>query len=199
MITDTSVLMSFPPSWWWAGKIQEKEIALEIAVPFRKMEWNNRYRIAAANGPLLLSIPIDGGRDQRSPMKDIRIENKSNWQKQHWRSIFSAYGRAPFFEHYAPALEALLHKQQEWLVDFNMEALAWVARELRLPVVFKTISQGSVINEAYNGPLVTYAQVFEDRHGFIPGLSIIDLLMNEGPAAKTILAGQEALSKQQKL
>lgn len=188
-LVESHDLMLFPAIGWWTRMIGAANIALEIAVPFRKMEGYNRYRIAGANGPLLLSVPIAGGREQRILLKEVRIDANSNWQKQHWRSIFSAYGRAPFFEHYAPSLEALLHRPFERLVDLNLAALEWTAAALKQKIIFTTVEQGAL----YRGFLpfsLTYAQVFADRHGFIPDLSILDLLMNEGPTANALLLEQ---------
>ncbi len=191
----------FPPVDWWRQIITCDQVMLKEAEPFRKMTWRNRYRIATANGPLLLSIPVAGGRTQSAHTGNVDIDAQQDWQKQHWRSLFSAYGRAPFFEHYGPPLEQLLQQPIQKLTDFNLQALEWVRRELRLSIVFTSIndteqapendfmdlSQSSFTEEAQ--PLV-YSQVFEDRHGFIPNLSILDLLMNEGPAAKSILMGK---------
>lgn len=189
-------LMLFPPTGWWTDIVSVETVALEIAVPFRKMSGYNRYRIAAANGQLLLSVPIAGGREQRIALKDICIDAKSDWQKQHWRSIFSAYGRAPFFEHYAPSLEALIHRPFERLVDLNLAVLEWAAGALKWNKTFITVEQGALYR-GYPQVFVPYPQVFGDRHGFIPNLSVLDLLMNEGPAAGALLMEQNRQWHQQ--
>lgn len=188
--------MLFPPVSWWRQIMPCDEVLLHHEEPFRKMTWRNRYRIATANGPLLLSIPVVGGRTLKAPIGEVLIDYKQDWQKQHWRSLFSAYGRAPFFEHYGPVLERLLQQQTNRLTDFNFAALQWIVKELRLDVQIKTLDEGTNQDIALNLMQATFAegeekqhytQVFEDRHGFLPNLSILDLLMNEGPAAKRLL------------
>jgi hypothetical protein len=127
-------------------------------------------------------------------MNEVLIDYKQDWQKQHWRSLFSAYGRAPFFDHYGPQLEQLLSRHPEKLIDFNLAALEWIRKELRLTLAFREAKEEDTVAMDLRQmtfdkgePAIHYTQVFEDRHGYLPDLSIIDLLMNEGPAAKGIL------------
>lgn len=63
---------------------------------YTKMSFKNRMVIATAQGPLHLSIPIIGGRDQKSPLKDIKMAYHSPWMNQHYKSIVSNYKRSPF-------------------------------------------------------------------------------------------------------
>lgn len=183
----------FPPVSWWQQILPHPEVILNGSEPFRKMTWRNRYRIATANGPLLLSIPVTGGRTLKTPFNEVMIDPKQDWQKQHWRSLFSAYGRAPFFEYYGPALEKLIHQPKEKLIDFNLAALQWIRKELRLTTSFSIGNESpadlSLMHQTFaeDASTLVYGQVFEDRHGFLPNLSILDLLMNEGPAAKGLL------------
>lgn len=169
-------------------------VVLCTGEPFRKMQDLNRYRVATANGPLLLSVPVQGGRGVKLPLGEVLIDNSTDWQKQHWRSLFSAYGRAPFFDHYGPQLESILVKRNERLADLNFEALEWICLALRLKTTF--ILQHEQRSEPIYKQASSaegeekekrYGQVFEDRNGFLAGLSIIDLIMNEGPAAVKLL------------
>lgn len=187
-------LMCFPPIHWWQAVLKHKSIYLDTNESFRKMTYRNRYRIASANGPLLLSIPIMGGREQRAPLHSILIDNKTNWQKQHWRSLFSAYGRAPFFEHYGPELESLFGQPYEYLTEFNRAALDLVSKAFRIQHLFTQEVEAGLLQDAVdlrveppsaNSP--SYPQVFEDRIGFTGDLSILDLLLNEGPAGYLLL------------
>jgi len=187
-----SPLFIFPPIAWWASIAGYEEVRLDVTEPFQKMTYRNRYHIATANGPLLLSVPLAGGRLQRIPMQKVQIDERQNWQKQHWRSLFSAYGRAPFFEHYGPSLEALLHQRYEHLAALNKAAIEWIKKELRLPQQFILISEAAEVSAPIKDlkavawdslPVTHYTQVFEERTGFLPHLSILDMIMNEGPAA----------------
>jgi len=189
-----SPCLLFPPLTWWQQILRCETVLLEMKEPFRKMTWRNRYRIATANGSLLLSIPVVGGRTLKTPMNEVLIDYRQDWQKQHWRSLFSAYGRAPFFEYYGPALERLLMLRPERLIDFNLAALEWITKELRLSIIFSEANKDQepaldLLQQTFDEQEsnIRYTQVFEDRHGFIPNLSILDLLMNEGPAATGLL------------
>src|SRR6478735_6864409 len=101
--------IAFPHISWWGRVLRcGSEVSLYTGTPLRNISYRNRYRISTANGPLLLSIPIKGGRRYAAPLADTLIDYTHDWQRQHWRTLFSAYGRAPFFEHYGPELETLI-------------------------------------------------------------------------------------------
>lgn len=160
---------------------------------FVKMTDRNRYRVAGSNNAILLTVPMVNGRDQRIAMSDVQIDNSNSWQVHHWRTIRSVYGRAPFFFHYEPLLQALYEKQYSSLVAFNTETVGWVKRQLGLRYqeefasgFLKNYPAGvNDIRSLKTIPVcsATYYQVFADRLGFLPGLSILDLLFSEGPQA----------------
>jgi hypothetical protein len=104
------------------------------------MDYRNRYRISTAAGPILLSVPIVGGRRQGATLSDVLIDYTHAWQRQHWRTLLSAYGRAPFFEHYGPPLEAIILKDYQTLLDFNLAAIRWLNKEMRLNVPIEAIT-----------------------------------------------------------
>ena len=194
MTIGSSPYFLFPPVSWWANTIHCSEIWLDDEETFRKRTDRNRYKITTANGLLQLSIPLQGGRSQRIAMKDVLIDKKQNWQKQHWGALFSAYGRAPFYEYYGPELETLIKSDYVFLKDFNRDAINWAAKKLKLATVFREDERpvASILNledqHSYeNIKVVAYSQVFENRYCFSENLSIIDLLMNEGPASIGIL------------
>ncbi len=187
-----SPLLLFPPVAWWRTMLPYADVVIDVQDRFRKMSFCNRYCIATANGPLLLTVPIAGGRTAKMPLSEVAIDYKQDWQKQHWRSIFSAYGRAPFFEHYGPAVGQIIGKKNVLLAGLSLAALNWVVQELNLATRFipaKPVRDfyASRTSFAEGEEIKRYAQVFEDRHGFLPNLSILDLLMNEGPAARRVL------------
>src|SRR5688572_763281 len=102
-----SSLLPFPRISWWCHVLEVEKVCWDLGEHFEKMSYRNRFIISAANGPLKLSIPLQGGRDQRAAMKDILVSNDQDWQKQHWRTLVSAYNRSPYFEFYAISLEQL--------------------------------------------------------------------------------------------
>ena len=163
----------------------EKEICFDNECAFSKMSFKNRTIIATAQGVLSLSIPVVGGRDQKSPIKDVKIDYQSNWQKQHFRSIVANYKRAPFFEYYENDLENLLNKESVYLVDYLLLTNEWVKKQLKASWVIVE-NESPIVNRQYDSWMpknydqipnpISYQQVFEDKTGFLPNLSILDLL-----------------------
>src|SRR5688500_3069472 len=86
-----SSLQPFPSINWWGRVLETDRVLWDIAEHFEKMSFRNRYAISTANGLVKLSVPLLGGRDQRSAVKDIIVSNVQDWQTQHWRTLVSAY------------------------------------------------------------------------------------------------------------
>lgn len=157
----------------------------------------NRMKLMGANGPLLLSVPLEGGRDQKVKWKDVRIAYAEPWQRIHWRGIHDNYRKAPWFEDYAPGLEQLFLKQEKFLLDLNLKTMDYCLQRLKLKVdiladeagLTETEERISAQKTASVPPEIfpAYQQVFSDRHGFSPNLSILDLLLCEGPLATDYL------------
>jgi hypothetical protein len=180
------ILSLFPSTVWWACALRDEGKALLFSGVLKSDTLSyNRYKIATANGVQQLSVPLKGGRKQRIPLSELYIDYTHDWQRQHWGALYSAYGRAPFYEHYAPALEGLIFKGFEKLEDLNQASVAWLAREMRLAILFEEAPEE--VADLTGTELPEYHQVFEDRFGFLPNLSAIDLLMNEGPYAANFL------------
>ncbi len=186
-----SSYMPFPAISWWTTIIDTDVLILDKAEHFEKMSFRNRYEIAGANGKIMLSIPIEKGRNNRASMKDIKIA-PGNWQTQHWRTIMSAYGRAPFFEYYSPYLQKLFETNFTFLIDFNVASVQYVEKSLKIQLK-KTFTEEYV--DRYDSALdlriapqrttssfPQYFQPFANKTGFLPNLSILDLLFSEGPA-----------------
>lgn len=202
-----SVLLSpslpFPNIYWWSLVREHDEICLDAKEHFEKMTFRNRYIISGANGPLTLSIPLESGRQQRKPMDEIRICNKDRWQVQHWRTLVSAYSRSPFFEYYQHSLLPLFEQPFDKLIDFNAATMEWLLRALGfrkaigattayigqyedgvkdIRAAFKANEYQSKMDNARE-----YYQVFATRTGFLPNLSMLDLLFAEGRNAGDFL------------
>lgn len=171
---------------------------------YQKQTYRNRTYIYGANGKLLLTIPIKHNQKQeRQLYKDVLIENDFQWQALHWKSFETAYRTSPFFEYYEDEFVHLFEKPKEFLLDFNYECMQVVLDCLQLDTSFSkttTYAKGpkevtdlrDLVNarreKLYN--LQPYIQVFEDKYGFIPNLSILDLIFNEGTNALTYLENQ---------
>jgi len=193
----------FPPVTFYRTLTPETHIVFEQYETYQKMSFRNRTMIAGANGIILLSIPLETGREQKKLIRDVRIDASKKWQMEHWRSIGSAYNRSPWFDHYRDELEGLYQKKYEFLFDWNLACFEWTLRKLGLRTTVSLTedyypdynsdghidSRNALLPRNYlDQDLVKYRQVFEDRIGFLPNLSILDLLFCEGKHAMELLA-----------
>lgn len=170
-------LFMFPPVNWWRQVAQQEQVSLSAAAFFQKGSLYNRYRIVAANGPMWLTVPLEGGRLQKIPVRDLRISYSDRWQHRHRQTLISAYGRAPFFEALWFLIEPLFEKQFLWLQDFNLAGINAVSRALRQNTSWKTSEAQPHFNAwAQPDESPVYRQVFASRHGFQSNVSILDLL-----------------------
>ncbi len=184
-----------------------EKVGIEQHEHFVKATYRNRCHIATPDGMLALSIPIIGGRNVRKSVKEIELFNRLEWQKKHWQSLCSAYRRSPFFEYFEDELEVFYQKEYQYLYDFNQALFSWLLEQLNLEINWYPTAQyqkelaedcddlRTVLHPKASknqNPLedspIKYHQVFEDRCGFMPNLSILDLLFAEGPNAPNLLA-----------
>lgn len=198
-----SSVLPFPPLPWWKQVMKTGIVVWDVAEHFEKMSFRNRYYIAAAHGKHCLSIPLTKGREQRTSMMDVIIADRESWQQQHWRTLFSAYNRSPYFEYYKDELETLFLRKHERLIDFNLATVHWAKKQLGIDIDEKITDHYQETDEDVWDirnmkprdldilPFTAYNQVFADRNGFIPHLSILDLLFNEGNYATTYLRKPE--------
>jgi hypothetical protein len=157
----------------------------------------NRMKLMGANGPLSLSVPLEGGRDQKVKWKDVKINYAEPWQRIHWRGIHDNYRKAPWFEDYAPELEQLFLRKEKYLLDLNLKSMDYCFQRLKLKVDILAYSEEEAAKLISQRPKKTepiqsenfpvYQQVFTERHGFVPNLGILDLLFCEGPLATDYL------------
>ena len=184
--------------------IQISNVEFELYEHYRKMSFRNRCVVMGAHGPITLSVPLEDGRDQRLPFREIRVANRQNWQSQHWKTITSCYNRSPWFEYYRDELEELYREPFSLLIDWNMACWGWMTRQLGLSVKtsftdayhpyydeneyvdFRNKLLPKSINHEFPQS-IKYQQVFEERTGFVPHCSILDLLFCEGKNAQKIL------------
>ncbi len=166
-------------------------VEIEQYETYPKSSFRNRMVLAGAAGPIEMSVPIIGGRSQKVLTKDVRIDHSTAWQKIHWRTVYSCYSRAPFYEYYADWLADFYERRYDFLLDMNMDILLWLKSILKSGV---QISKTETYHKTYpetvldrrdywlpknyrekaNTPV--YTQVFSDRIGFLPNLSFLDAL-----------------------
>jgi len=198
-----SVLLStayLPPVSWMAAAIQSFYTGIEIHETYPKQTFRNRCNIATSTGILSLTVPVNRINGNHTKTIDICIDNSTNWQHLHWNSILTAYNKSPYFLYYRNLFEPIYHKHHKRLVDLNQELLVLITSSLKKgSIEFSFTTQydpnpASIDlrcsfhpkNKPYQhitSELPRYMQVFEENHGYIPDLSIIDLLFNMGPEA----------------
>ena len=187
------------PIEYYTQLIKHPNALLEIHEHFPKQTYRNRTNIYGANGKLTLTIPLQS-KGERTPLKDIKISYNDNWQIIVWRSITTAYRSSAFFEYYEAELEKLIFKKPDYLIDYNNELHQWVCSKLKIDCTFSnSVKYEKSYNNVQDFRTVIhpkkpsgfaheeYMQVFSDKLGFIPNLSIVDLMFNEGPHGISIL------------
>nr|WP_321408947.1 WbqC family protein [uncultured Carboxylicivirga sp.] len=180
-------------------------VIVEQHCSYERKSYRNRCNIIAANGPLSLSVPVINQKNVKIKTRDALISYDTDWQKQHWRSISSAYNSSPFFEYYADDFQPFYEQKFDSLVDYNMRLFQTILSTLELNISI-TLSSEYVQNTdniqdlrflispkhkpVYDTDfkIVNYWQVFAQKHGFIANMSILDLIFNMGPEATIILA-----------
>ena len=189
----------FPSVIFYKISYKYSYLLFEQYETYQKMSFRNRCVIAGATGVQALSIPLAGGREQKTLMRDIRVDSRRDWQRDHWRTITACYNRSPWFDHYREGLETLYRRRADFLLDWNLGCLEWSLRALGLTKRIgltdryetgydpeKTVDwRGKILprNRGSWEEVARYQQVFGDRTGFIPDLSILDLLFCEGKEA----------------
>jgi len=194
----------FPSIVQMVAIVQSIKVIFEIEDNYQKQTYRNRTYIAHSNGKLLLNIPIKHHKSKlKQKTKDVIVENDFLWQRQHWRSLQNAYRTSPFFEYYEDDLAPLFTNKVENLLNFNFNCLKIICDLLPLEIeMAKTTSYNENTQEKdlrylvnaktkNNFSLKPYTQVLEGLHGYLPNLSILDLLFNEGPNAISYLENQE--------
>ena len=188
----------------YARLYASESMIVDDVAPFVKQTFRNRAVIATENGTQALTIPVvhDGG---KIAMRDVRISEHGNWRHQHWNAIVSAYRKSPFFDYYADDFAHFYEESDGFLMDFNLRLHGVVSELLGLErkvgflsdeasdvtdvVDLRRIAEPKVLKIVDGVALQPYYQVFAQRNGFIPSLSILDLLFNMGPEGLITLRG----------
>lgn len=194
-------LFYLPPVGYFSALKQNNfEFTIEKNEHFVKQTYRNRASIASPDGILDLMIPVVKGSKFHTPTKDVKISYDSKWQRLHWLSLQTCYRSSAYFEFYEDGLAPFYSKKYDFLFDYNLELLNWILKQLK---------QNSVANftqefekdmpkeidfranfgkkDIHQQQAKSYFQVFSDRNEFIPNLSIVDLLFNQGPQTKNYI------------
>lgn len=158
---------------------------------FQKQTIRTRCRIATASGEQTLSVPVQASHGDM--VKDVRISDHGNWRHLHWQALSTAYGNSPFFEFYQDDIRPFFDNKWEYLLDYNNEITLKILQLLDAGKLLKSgvglcathsrqeHSRRSENHHQEHSRRSEYYQVFQQRNGFIPDLSILDLLFNMGP------------------
>lgn len=179
-----------------------KGVYIEGCDNYVKQTYRNRCVIADANGVLSLTIPVEKTATGKCLMRDIRISDHGNWRHQHWNALEAAYRHTPFFLYYEDDLRPFYEKKIDFLYDFNMQLTGLMCNLIGLtiqlmPTDSYTIAQVDDWRDTIQPKTdyrtdtsfipMEYYQVFKQKNGFIPNLSIVDLLFNMGPESIIVL------------
>ena len=183
----------FSPISQYTSIVNSNDITFEIEENYQKQSYRNRCYILGANGKQLLNIPISHTNKSfgKLKLKEVLIED-SNWQRQHYKSLTTAYNHSPFFEFYKDDLQYIFKKKYKYLLDINIDSFHFINEALDLSKEYN-------ISKKYNDKVdddyryhadvkntdktkcIPYIQMFQDRNNFLNNLSILDLLFMEGP------------------
>ncbi len=195
----------FAPIDLVARAIQFKEWNFEVNENYQKQSYRSRQYIYGANGKLLLNIPIKHQKNKtnkrKQVLKEVSIENDFPWQDLHWKSLQAAYRSSPYFEFYEDEIQPLYEKKYKFLIDFNQDCWQILIDFLQIEIATKKTTDFQLKYPAHVKDLrgfakakrkhetenLKYTQVFEEKLGFLPNLSILDLLFSEGPNTNVIL------------
>ena len=193
MVIPTTYLGPIP---LYASMLHAGIVKVEQHDHYVKQTFRNRCVIAGPNGMQTLTIPVEKGRTPKCLMRDLRISDHGNWRHLHWNALESSYGKSPFFEFYADDLHPF-YTERRWtfLVDFNEELMHLMLDLMDVEVpLSRTASYAAADLSRWAEPCALaslpfrpYYQVFAQRHGFLPLLSVIDLLFNMGPESVLVL------------
>lgn len=187
MVFSTAYL---PPVSWFSAMKNDEGWRVEQYENFQKQTLRNRCWIDAPNGKLALTVPVDrstfvGG---KCLTRDVRVSYHQDWQRQHWYALESSYYNSPFFEYLQDDFHPFFEKKWTFLLDFNESLTAKCLELLDLPCKLSRTDEyvGTEVLPA-SPSLRPYYQVFAHKHGFLPDLSIVDLIFNMGPEAPLLL------------
>lgn len=186
-----------PPIAYMARAIRADAITIEAWETYAKQTCRNHCSIFSPNGRQTLTIPVIKVNGNHTLSRDIRVSKHQPWQKIHWRSIETAYNNSPFFLYYQDNFIPFFEKEFDFLIDFNMQLLEVVLKSLKVNLPAQLSSdflpelpmdqREWLVSKKCHAESPEYVQVFSEKSGFMPNLSVIDLIFNLGPESQQYL------------
>ena len=173
--------------------------SIELFESYKKQSCRTRTNVMTANGIQTLTVPIVKVNGNHTLTQDIEIAYKEPWQHIHMRCLESAYRKSAYFDYYFPYFENIYKQKFKTLIELNDYSLKVILKLMKVTKDYSYTNDFDKINDnddyrislsktdGNEIEIPKYYQVFADRHGFIPNLSIVDLLFNEGPSSSIII------------
>lgn len=191
----------FPPISYISALMKYDKICIEAWENFGRQSYRSRAEILSANGRLSLNLPVIKASRTKTLIKDVLIDYSMDWQKIHFKGIESAYRQSPFYEYYIDEIEVFFSRKYKYLIELNNDILNTVFKilEVNRPIsLSQDYEKECCVISDYRGvfhpkkdfdisSLIPYWQTFGDKFGFIPNLSILDLIFNEGNNAMSYI------------
>lgn len=189
----------FPTINYMSRLVKYGQVEIEVFETYPKQTYRNRAVIPSANGLLPLSVPVERTNGNHTITKDVAICNKEDWRMKHWRAIQAAYNASPYFLYYEDDVRKLIFNECKYLVDLNAGILSYLLGKLKSTTKvsfsddFRPVGVEDDFRNAFSPKVAmltdnpAYPQVFEERLGFQPNMSIMDALFNLGPETKSYL------------
>lgn len=183
------LLECIPSVYWWVLAHRSKLLIIESNFSFQKQTALSQYSILGGNGAIQLSVPTKK-KSRKGLFEKVEISNDEKWQIAHWKSIESAYQKAPFFIYYNYKIEPVFTRSYTYLADFNLAMIKVVLECIKSPIELELGKGAHLYNELSKEQLPVYPQVFDSKLGFNGDVSILDLLFNLGPESLDYLTSQ---------
>ncbi len=177
-------------------------VIIDAGEHYERQSHRTRTAIMGPNGRQDLVVPIVRRPGHKMPMREVAVRYAETWPQQHLHAVRSAYGKAPWTVHFLDDIAGVLMQRHDRLIDLDLATLRlglkWLglatAIEVRDEYVERCAGPDLRLRLHPKKPLppevpapIPYPQVFADRHGFMPRMSVIDLVCNCGPEAKRIV------------
>lgn len=189
----------FPDAHWLRHYLHADHVTIDLGEHYRKQTMRNRFVLMGSHGAYTCTVRVRGQKGRKTPLNEITLVDDT-WRRDIWRSLTAGYARSPYFDDYETALHAIVMGKQQKLSDFNTVSLDFLLEQMGVPAkhhyvnhYIKPTADIKDLREDFEPSVLrtsarAYPQVFEDRYGFMPTLSGLDLVLNTGPEATLYLS-----------